>query len=143
MTPLSAQRVNLITLGVADLARAKDFYARWGWTPFEENEGIAFYDLGGIRLALFDLQALAQDQARPGAALGTGAATLAANYPSPAEVDRAWQTAVDAGATPLKRPHAAPWGGHSGYVADPDGHVWEFAFNPFWPLDDAGRLAPT
>lgn len=140
MSTLSPQRVNLITLGVADLDRAKAFYARWGWTPGEEGPGIAFYDLGGFKLALFARDALAEDQGRPGAALGTGAMTLAANYPSPAAVDQAWETAVAAGALPLKRPVAAPWGGHSGYVADPDGHVWEFAFNPFWPLDDSGRL---
>lgn len=139
---LSPQRVNLITLGVADLVRAKDFYARWGWAPCEEAPGVAFYDLGGFKLALFGLADLAGDQARPGASLGTGAATLATNYASPAEVDAAWLAAVTAGATPLKRPQPAPWGGHSGYVADPDGHVWEFGFNPFWPLTATGQLQP-
>lgn len=139
---LPAQRVTLITLGVADLARARAFYARWGWVAAEEAPGISFYDLGGFRLALFGLADLAADQGRPGAALGRGAVTLAINYGSAEETDRAFDAAVAAGATPVKRPQSAEWGGHSGYVADPDGHVWELAFNPFWPLDAQGRLLP-
>jgi uncharacterized glyoxalase superfamily protein PhnB len=67
--------------------------------------------------------------------------TLAQNFPSPAEVDAAYRAALAAGATPMKDPEPVFWGGYSGYYADPDGHVWEVAHNPFWPLDDKGRLA--
>ena len=138
MTP---QRITLVTLGVADLARAKGFYAALGWHGDDTNPGVVFYDLGGMKMALFGREALAQDQGQPPAALGTGAVTLAQNYPSVAEVDAAYAQALAAGATALKPPRAVFWGGYSGYFADPDGHVWELAHNPFWPLDAEGRLA--
>ncbi len=139
---LPPQRLSLVTLGTADLARALDFYAALGWQPDERAEGVAFFDLGGLRLALFGLADLAADQGRPGAALGTGAMTLAQNFTDRAGVDAAYARALAAGATPLKAPIATDWGGYSGYFADPDGHVWELAHNPFWPLDSQGRLAP-
>ena len=86
MTP---QRVTLITLGVADLDRAKAFYAALGWQPAEVAEGVAFYQMNGLALALFGRAALAADQGRPGAALGTGAVTLAQNFPTGEAVDAA------------------------------------------------------
>ncbi|HRO15619.1 MAG TPA: VOC family protein [Paracoccus sp. (in: a-proteobacteria)] len=135
------QRVTLITLGVADLDRARAFYAAWGWTPHPGPEAwVAFYQMQGAVLALFPLHDLAADQGRPGAALGTGAVTLAQNCGTRAETDAVWQAAVDAGATALKRPEQVFWGGYSGYIADPDGHVWEIAHNPFWPLAADGSL---
>jgi len=137
---LPVQRLNLVTLGVANLARARAYYDALGWRAEEATEGVVFYDLGGMKLALFGRADLAADQGRPGAVLGTGAATLAQNFRSPAEVDAAHAAALAAGATELKAPEAVFWGGYSGYVADPDGHVWEYAHNPFWPLDAAGRL---
>lgn len=137
MTP---QRVTLITLGVADLARSRAFYAALGWKPAEELEGVSFYQMHGAALALFGRDHLAADQGRPGAALGTGAMTLAQNFQDEATVDAAFNLAVEAGATVLKRPEKVFWGGYSGYFADPDGHVWELAMNPFWPLADDGSL---
>lgn len=137
MTP---QRVTLITLGVADLDRAAAFYAALGWQPAEVAEGARFYQMQGAALALFGLADLAADQGRPGAALGTGAATLAQNFETEAQVDAAYAAALAAGATPLKAPEAVFWGGYSGYYADPDGHVWEVAMNPFWPLAADGAL---
>lgn len=137
---LPVQRVTLITLGVSDLATSQAFYARLGWIPVETAPGVAFYDLGGARLCLFGLADLAADQGRAGAALGTGAVTLAQNFPDRAGVDTAWDQALAAGATAMKPPEAVFWGGYSGYYSDPDGHVWEIAHNPFWPLDAAGRL---
>ncbi len=134
------QRVTLITLGVDDLAAAKAFYARLGWVEHGAQEGVAFYQLHGAALGLFDREALAADQGRPGATLGTGAMTLAQNFGSEAEVDAAYAAALAAGATALKAPSSVFWGGYSGYFADPDGHVWELAFNPFWPLSDDGAL---
>lgn len=140
MTP---QRITLITLGVANLRRARTFYTRWGWRPCHESPESVFFDLGGFRLGLFGLTDLAADQGRPGNGLGTGAMTLAQNFHDRPGVDAAWDTAVEAGASPLKRPQATVWGGYSGYVADPDGHVWELAYNPFWPLDNEGWLEPS
>lgn len=135
------QRVTLITLGVADLERSRDFYARWGWQPHGDSApGVFFYQMQGAVLALFGLSDLAEDQGRPGAALGTGAMTLAQNCASEAEVDAVFDAALEAGAKLLKRPEKVFWGGYSGYFADPDGHVWEIAMNPFWPLSEEGAL---
>ena len=137
MTP---QRVTLITLGVDDLDRARGFYAALGWTPAQAQEGIVFYQLNGQVLGLFGRAALAADQGRPDTDLGTGAMTLAQNFATEAEVDAAFDAALAAGAQPLKRPEKVFWGGYSGYYADPDGHVWEVAMNPFWPLQEDGGL---
>lgn len=137
MTP---QRVTLITLGVADLAAARAFYGRLGWKEHGANEGVAFFQLAGQALALFGKAELAADQGRPGAPLGTGAVTLAQNFASEAEVDAAFTAALAAGATALKAPEKVFWGGYSGYWADLDGHVWEVAMNPFWPLAEDGSL---
>lgn len=138
MTP---QRVTLITLGVADLPASRGFYARLGWQEHgESQEGVAFYQMNGLALALFGLADLAADQGRAGAVLGTGAITLAQNFPTEAEVDAAFEAALAAGATALKRPEKVFWGGYSGYWADPDGHVWEVAMNPYWPLGADGSL---
>ena len=98
------------------------------------------FQMHGALLGLFGLAALAADQGRPGAALGTGAMTLAQNQPTKDAVDAVFARAVDAGATALKAPEDVFWGGYSGYVADPDGHVWEIAMNPFWPLADDGSI---
>lgn len=137
MTP---QRVTLITLGVDDLDRSRDFYAALGWTPTESLDKVRFYQTNGQVLALFGKSDLAADQGRPGAVLGTGAITLAQNFPTAAEVDAAFATALAAGAAALKIPERVFWGGYSGYFADPDGHVWELAMNPFWPLAPDGSL---
>lgn len=137
MTP---QRVTLITLGVCDLGRAKAFYAALGWRETGAQEGVAFYQMHGAVLGLFGKADLAADQKRPVAELGTGAMTLAQNFPTEADVDAAWEAALSAGATPLKKPEKVFWGGYSGYYADPDGHVWEIAMNPFWPLNEDGSL---
>lgn len=138
---LSAQRVTLISLGVADLERSGRFYKSLGWHPAEELPEVTFFRLKGLMLGLIGREALAADQGRPGADLGTGATALAQNYGSPAEVDAAFAAAISAGAAGLKKPEKAPWGGYSGCYADPDGHVWEVAHNPFWPLDTEGYLA--
>lgn len=137
MTP---QRVNLITLGVEDLDRAKAFYAALGWQPAEQQEGVAFYRMQGAALGLFGKGPLAEDQGRPGAELGTGAMTLAQNFQDRAGVDQAYAAALAAGARELKAPEEVFWGGYSGYYADPDGHVWELAHNPFWTVNDDGSL---
>ena len=134
------QRVSLVTLGVADLARARTFYEAWGWIPHYDSQEIVFFQGNGLVIALFGLEDLAADQARPHAVLGTGAMTLAQNYANEVEVDERFRSALAAGATMLKRPQKTDWGGYSGYVADPDGHVWELAVNGFWDLEDNGAV---
>lgn len=140
MTP---QRVTLITLGVADLAASRTFYAKLGWQQHSGTDGVSFYQMHGAVLGLFGRADLAADQGRPGADLGTGAITLAQNFATEAEVDAAYAAAISAGATPMKPPEKVFWGGYSGYWADPDGHVWELAMNPFWPLASDGSLTLT
>ncbi len=138
---MTMQRVTLITLGVADLAAARAFYARLGWVEHRESqEGVAFFQMHGAALGLFGRAALAADQGRPGAELGSGAVTLCQNFATEAEVDTAFAAALAAGGTALKAPEKVFWGGYSGYWADADGHVWEVAMNPFWPLNEDGSL---
>jgi uncharacterized glyoxalase superfamily protein PhnB len=141
---LPEQRVTLITLGVRDLARSRAFYRALGWHPAQEQEAVSFYQMHGAALALFGLADLADDMDRPVAELRTGAVTLAQNFGTEEDVDAAWHRALQAGATAIKAPQATSWGGYSGYFADPDGHVWELAMNPFWPLaPDGGLTLPT
>ena len=140
MSDLPVQRVTLITLGVRDLARSRAFYRALGWEPAREMEEVSFFQMQGSALALFGIEDLAADQCRPVGELGTGAVTLAQNFGSEAEVDAAWRRALQAGSTVVKVPQRASWGGYSGYFADPDGHVWELAMNPFWPLTADGSL---
>lgn len=96
--------------------------------------------MAGMALGLFGKAALAEDQGRAGMTLETGAITLAQNFTTPEDVDHAFAQAVAAGATSLKAPEAVFWGGYSGYFADPDGHVWELAHNPFWTVEADGTI---
>lgn len=138
---MNIQRVTLITLGVSDLATSRAFYARLGWKEHARSQDtVAFYQIHGSVFGLFPLDELAKDQGRPDAKLGTGGTTLAQNFPTEAEVDAAFAKALEAGAKPLKAPQKVFWGGYSGYWADPDGHVWEVAMNPFWELAADGSL---
>jgi len=137
MTP---QRVTLVTLGVEDLARSRRFYEAMGWVPARAMDGVVFFQMHGAVLGLFGRADLAADQGRAGATLGTGAMTLAQNFATKPAVDAAFALALSAGAVALKPPEDVFWGGYSGYFADPDGHVWELAMNPFWPLNDDGSL---
>ena len=136
------QRVTLITVGVDDLERAIRFYRDglgWRLSGSSVEGEIAFFQLNGLALALFGRDALAEDARLPRDA-GWGGIALAQNLPTREEVDAAFEQALAAGATALKPPVATAWGGYSGYVADPDGHPWELALNPDWPLDEDGSL---
>lgn len=142
------QRMTLVTLGVRDLARARAFYEQGlGWTQSGGVEGnVAFYPLaGGVLLGLYGLEALAEDarlapgDLRPGRTFG--GITLAYNVAGKAAVDATLKEAVAAGATLLKPAEDAFWGGYSGYFADPDGHPWEVAWNPFWTLNEDGTVS--
>lgn len=134
------QRVHLITLGVEDLARAAAFYEALGWTRVPDAPpGIAVFDLPGASLALYPRADLERDIGRP-LAPGSGSVTLACNQPDRAGVDAATEAARAAGAAILRAPHEVFRGGYLAYVADPDGHVWEFAFNPHAPLSPEGAF---
>ena len=105
---LSRQRITLVTLGVADMDRARAFYEAWGWSPHTGSQpGVTFYQMNGAVLALFGLADLAADQGRPGAGLGTGAVTLAQNCPDDRETDTVFQAAIDAGLPMVMTGHIA------------------------------------
>jgi uncharacterized protein len=136
------QRVTLITLAVDDLERSIRFYRDglgWRLSGTSQAGEIAFFQLNGLALALFGRAALAEDVRLP-ADSGWGGVTLAQNLRTRDEVDAAFARALAAGATELKSPTETEWGGYSGYVADPDGHPWELALNPYWPLSEDGSL---
>ena len=134
------QRVSLITLAVADLARAAEFYTALGWARQDSDEGIVVYDLPGQSLALYPRADLARDMGLSEAELGVGGMTLACNTRDRAEVARIMERAEAAGARILRPAHDVFWGGHIGYFADPDGHIWEVAYNPFSPLSPEGAF---
>jgi predicted lactoylglutathione lyase len=126
--------LSLVTLGVTDLARSIAFYEALGWQQSGASEGtVAFFSLGGTMLGLYGVQALADDARQSPFGGGFRGVTLAINALSMAGVDRMFHSFVAAGATPVKSPQSVEWGGYSGYVADPDGHLWELAYNPYSP----------
>jgi uncharacterized protein len=136
------QRISLITLGVADLERSRTFYERLGWQrSVRSAEGIAFFQAGGMALALYPRAELAQDAGVPAQSQGFSGFTLAFNARSRAEVDAVLAEAQAAGATILKPGQDAFWGGYSGYFADPDGFPWEVAWNPSFPIADDGSIS--
>ena len=134
------QQVSVITLGVRDLSRSKRFYAEgFGWTPVFENEEIVFYQMNGFILGTWLRRELEADMQRTGL-LTPGAFALAHNVGSAEEVDRAIARLTSAGGAVLRPGDAPPHGGYRGYVADPDDHAWEIAWNPAWPIDAEGRV---
>ena len=134
------QRLSLVTLGVADLDRARAFYENGlGFTKDNEEDGIAFYQLPGLILALWTRAGLAADAGVEDSGAAFSGITLAQNVGSPEEVDTVIEQARAAGARVLKPATATEWGGYSGYIADPDGHPWEIAHNPFWTVHKDGR----
>jgi predicted lactoylglutathione lyase len=134
------QRVSLITLGVADLARARAFYEALGWTTgAEPGDDVAFFQAGGMVVALWDRARLAEDSGVEDGG-GWGGVTLAYNVRSPAEVDAVIDEARRAGARIAREGAATFWGGYSGVFVDPDGHPWEVAHNPHWTLADDGSV---
>jgi predicted lactoylglutathione lyase len=135
------QRVSLITLGVADLARSRGFYEALGWTTgAEPGDDVVFFQAGEMVLALWDRARLAEDSAVEDSS-GWGGVTLALNFGSPAEVDAAIEEARAAGAKIGREPAETFWGGYSGVFVDPDGHPWEIAHNPHWQLTEDGAIS--
>jgi len=135
-------RISVITLGVANVPRARACYQALGWPLSGEPQvGVAFFGNAGSRLALYSLEAMDEESGEPAAAPGSIRMTLAMNAESRELVDAALAEAVRAGGTLLKPAQERFWGGYSGYFADPDGHAREVAHNPFWTLDEDGRAA--
>lgn len=135
------QRLSLITLGVADLARARAFYEALGWTSgAKEEDDVVFFKAGGTIVALWGRDRLAEDSVVSDNG-GWGGITLAHNVRSPAEVDSVLAEAEAAGATIARPGGETFWGGYSGVFVDPDGHPWEVAHNPHWTLHDDGSIS--
>lgn len=133
--------MSLVTLGVADVARATAFYTRLGWELSSSSVPgvVSFFRTTGGLLSLYRHADLAADATTEAGEPPTfRGVTLAINVESPAQVDDALAQAQAAGARLVKPGQHAEWGGYSGYFADPDGHLWEVAHNPGWPLDDTG-----
>jgi catechol 2,3-dioxygenase-like lactoylglutathione lyase family enzyme len=137
---LVQQRISLVTLGVADVARARTFYERLGWRG-QELEQTVFFQAGGLALVLWERAKLAEDSGieDPGGD-GFGGIALAHNVRSGAEVDEVLGAAAEAGAVITQPARETLYGGYAGSFADPDGHIWEIAHNPGFPLADDGAI---
>jgi predicted lactoylglutathione lyase len=133
------QRVSLITLGVADVDRAREFYEALGWrTGAEAGDDVVFFQAGGMIVALWDRAKLAEDSCVEDSG-GWGGVTLAYNVNSPEEVDAVLDEARAAGGSVARAGAETFWGGYSGLFIDPDGHPWEVAHNPRWTVHPDGR----
>ncbi|WP_072376355.1 VOC family protein [Hyphomicrobium sp. NDB2Meth4] len=134
--------LSLVTLGVADLSRARAFYTAMGLAPSPQgNDNVVFFQMPGGVLGLYSRAALADDATVDAAGSGFAGITLACNLDSSADVDAMIARAATAGGRVVKPGQTVFWGGYSGYFADPDGHLWEVAHNPFFAKDDRGVLA--
>jgi catechol 2,3-dioxygenase-like lactoylglutathione lyase family enzyme len=135
------QRVNIVTLGVANLKRSLEFYERLGWRrSMAKAEGIVFFQAGGMALALFPRDELAKDANIAPDGSGFKGISLAYNTRDRAEVDSILEDAEAAGARLVKPAQEAVWGGYSGYFSDPDGFLWEVAWNPSFRMAEDGSI---
>ena len=134
-------RISLVTLGVRDLEQATRFYRdTLGLPQLDSPPGISFFELGKTWLSLYPRHELAADAEVPDDGRGFSGFTLAHNVRSAAEVDALFAHVESRGGRVMKRPRRADWGGYSGYFADPDGFLWEIAWNPGFPIDEDGRV---
>lgn len=130
-------RLTMITLGVEDLAKSTQFYEELGFRKSSASqESVTFFITNGTVLGLFGRAALAEDAGVEDAPTSYRGVAIAHNLDSEEAVNAAYAHALSCGATATKAPHKVFWGGYSGYFADPDGHLWEVAHNPFAPLDE-------
>jgi uncharacterized protein len=136
------QKITLITLGVADLARAVTFYEKaLAWIKSSgSTENLVWFDLGGFGLALYPRKLLAEDATVPEYGSGFSGITLSFNAKSEAEADQVLAEVSKHGASIVKPAQKVFWGGYSGYFKDPDEHLIEVAYNPFWELTEEGNL---
>jgi catechol 2,3-dioxygenase-like lactoylglutathione lyase family enzyme len=135
------QHLHIVTLGVCDLERARKFYAETlGWKISRPQEGIVFFQAGGVVLALFLREELAKDALLSSEGNGFAGFSLAYNARSEAEVDEIINDLRSKGVKIVKEPQKVFWGGYSSYFADPDNFLWEVAYNPFFPFDEQGNL---
>ncbi|ETX12764.1 glyoxalase [Roseivivax halodurans JCM 10272] len=133
-------QISVVTLGVSDLERSKRFYRDgFGWTPVFENEEIVFYQMNGFVFGTW-LKGSLEVDTRVRELPASGAMSLAHNVSEEGEVQAVMSALVAAGATVLREADAPPQGGVRGYVADPDGHIWEIAWNPAWPINEEGHV---
>jgi uncharacterized protein len=134
-------RISIVTLGVADMAKARGFYERLGLVASPASQlSVTFFQMGGSVLSLYGRDALAEDAHVASAPKGFSGVTLAYNCRNEADVDATLAHAVACGATLIKPAQKVFWGGYSGYFSDLDGHLWEVAHNPFLPIDTEGRV---
>lgn len=134
-------RVSLITFGVGDLARSKAFYTKLGFTAsWQGGAEVVFMQAGALGLSLFPRASLADDAGVSVDGGGFRGIAIAHNVREKADVDAVLAEAVSAGGALVKAACDTTWGGRSGYFADPDGHLWEVAWNPFFPLAVDGAL---
>jgi predicted lactoylglutathione lyase len=135
------QRVSLITLGVSDLNRSREFYERLGWRrSMSKAEGVIFFQTGSMALALYPRQDLAKDANISPEGHGFSGISLAYNARNRTEVDAVLKEAQVAGAKIPKPAQEAFWGGYSGYFSDPDGFLWEVAWNPEFAIAEDGSI---
>ena len=134
--------ITLITLCVADIAKATRFYEQLGFVKSNtaSQDEVSFFRAGGVVLALWGREAQVDDANASGLWTGNGGIVVAQNVASEREVDAVLATAKQAGARILKPGTKTFWGGYNGYFADLDGHLWEIACNPHWELDQQGRV---
>jgi len=133
------QQISVLTLGIEDLSRSRRFYVEgFGWSPVFENETIVFYQMNGFVLGTWLRRELEADTGRP--ATGSGAVAFAHNVAEREAVEPALARLAAFGGTILKPAAETFYGGYAGYVADPDGHVWEVAWNPAWPISPEGYV---
>jgi len=140
--PVIKPRITLVTLGVKDLKAMRSFYERLGFKASRAgNEHVTFFNADGVVLGLFGVHDLAEDAQMETATMPEfRGVSLAWNVASEAEADAIMEHAKACGATIRKPAQKVFWGGYSGYFTDPEGNLWEVAHNPFWPLDEAGRI---
>jgi catechol 2,3-dioxygenase-like lactoylglutathione lyase family enzyme len=135
------QHLHMITLGVNDLDTSKKFYSETlGWKIARPQEGVAFFQAGGVVLALFPREELAKDALISPEGRGLAQFSLAYNARREAEVDQIISELKSRGVKIVKEPQKVFWGGYSSYFADPDDYLWEVAYNPFFPFDENGNL---
>jgi uncharacterized protein len=136
------QHLHLITLGVRDFEKSHKFYVETlGWKPSSaSNDDIAFFQAGGVALAIYPREKLAEDALVSPEGSGFSGITLAYNAQSEAEVDEIISDLKSKGVKIVKEPQKVFWGGYSSYFADPDDYHWEVAYNPFFQFDENGNL---